>query len=71
MNYVRIQGERVGSSTQWMFDDGNILTYTPWTNGQPDNTLGQNSLLININEHGWHDADVLRGWPYICEQSVN
>ena len=69
--FVHIQGQRIGNSTSWIFDDGTPISYMPWKLGQPDNYYGQNYLVVNTNaQWHWHDSHSAYKFSFLCEQII-
>lgn len=54
----------------WFWEpDGDLIQYSNFADGQPDNKHGQNCLKrANYNQnYQWNDKDCDESYPYICE----
>ena len=69
--FVHIQGQRIGNSSSWIFDDGTPILYMPWNLGQPENFYGQNYLVVNTNaQWQWHDSHITNKFSFLCQKII-
>ena len=46
---------------------GNVLTYTNWDGGEPNNLGGENCIAMETSDSGWNDTPCHNLLPSICE----
>ncbi|KAK3085121.1 hypothetical protein FSP39_024738, partial [Pinctada imbricata] len=46
------------------------ITYTGWTGNEPGGGTGENCVVINTGDLGWHDYNCNTLFSFICEREV-
>lgn len=61
-------------SGEWRWVDGNVMRFTAWADGQPNNTEGKQHYLATTESESWQDRAMewseSKQWPirgYICQ----
>ena len=51
----------------WLWVTGEPTVYTNWNDNDPQQTIGEDAVVIVPGAGRWNDTYVINQWPYICE----
>jgi hypothetical protein len=51
----------------WVWSNGDDVTYTNWASGEPNDSGGEDCVQILWSGYAWNDGACGSALPYICE----
>ena len=72
-SFITIQGRHKVTETEWYYNDGSVITFFTWAQGQPDVTKYQSfeTLALSVRDDFlMHDTWSGHKGPFLCEKLI-